>query len=69
MLKSYNTNLSDLSSALHNGTVAQTFPSVAALARYTKYEGKIMSKMVAKKDPLLKVMLRELSRGGKGRGK
>jgi hypothetical protein len=68
-LKAYNTNLSDLSNALRNGTVAQTFPSVAALAHYTRYEGKIMSKTVAKKDPLLKEMMRGMFRGGKGRRK
>ena len=47
----------------------QTFPSIAALARYSKCEGKIMSKTVAKKDPLLKAMLRGLFRRGKGKGK
>jgi hypothetical protein len=68
-LKSYNINLSDLSSALRNGTVAHTFPSVAVLARYTKREGKVMSKTVAKRDPLLKAMLREFPHSSKGRGK
>lgn len=65
-LRSYNANLSDLCTALNTGTVAQTFPSVAALARYSKREGKIAIKAAAKENPLLKMMLRKLFRGGNG---
>jgi hypothetical protein len=61
--------LYDVSVALRNGTVAQTFPSIASLSRYSKREGKIMSKATAKKDPLLKLMLRELFNGDKAKGK
>jgi hypothetical protein len=63
-LRSYNANLCDLCTALNTGTVAQTFPSVAALARYSKREDKIASKAAVKKNPLLKMMLRKLFRGG-----
>jgi len=38
------------------------------LTRYSKREGKIMPKIVAKKDPLLKAMLRGLFHGSKGKG-
>ena len=67
-LKFYNANLADLTHALQNGTVVATFPSVSALLRYSRKEGKICGKADVKKDKVLKAMLRELFGGGrKGR--
>lgn len=59
-LRHYNVNLYDVKAALRKGTVARTFSSTAALAHYSKREGKLMPKAEVKTDPLLKGMLRDL---------
>lgn len=66
MLKGYNANLADLAEAMNNkDVVVQTFSSIRQLARYSKDNNKVVSKVDIKKNKVLKKMLRELFHKGR----
>ena len=62
ILKTKNVALSDLSVAIQDGTVAQTFPSLNKLRKYVQNNNKVANKAATKQNRFLKKMLRELFR-------
>jgi hypothetical protein len=62
ILKTKNVALSDLSEAIEQGTVAQTFPSLNQLRKHVTNHNKVANKAVTKENKFLKKMLRELFR-------
>lgn len=53
-------NLVDLLDCRRMGTKVKTFRSVGELSAYTKRTDKVFSRVVVKKDKLLKVLLKTL---------
>lgn len=53
-------NLVDLLDCRRMGTKVKTFRSVGELSTYTKRTDKVFSRVVAKRDKLLRVLLRRL---------
>lgn len=62
VLKTKNVALSDLSEAIEQGTVAQTFPSLNQLRKHVTSHNKVANKAATKENRFLKKMLRELFR-------
>ena len=62
ILKTKNVALSDLSEAIQQGTVAQTFPSLGQLRKHVTAHNKVANKAATKQNKFLKKMLRELFR-------
>ena len=62
ILKTKNVALSDLSEAIEQGTVAQTFPSLNQLRKHVTSYNKVANKAAIKENRFLKKMLRELFR-------
>jgi len=53
-------NIVDLLDARRTGAKVKTFTNIKKLSEYTKQKGKVFSRVLAKQDKLLKVLLRVL---------